>query len=254
MERNIVFCFSGTGNSLKAAKDVATVLGDTEIIMMRDEYKLDGKYERIGFVFPCYAGGVPKFVLQYIMTLKLNAEMADYFFGIVTCGGSDRDSLPMLRDALLESGITLNYGKALPTVGNYIAMYPMKADVQEELKSADEETENIAREIREKSTIIIGKRKFSTTMFYKAGNVYFRSNAKRLAVSDSCNSCGICEKLCPTKTIAMENGKPTFNWQKCAQCMACIQWCPKEAINAGTETVGRIRYHNPDINVTELLK
>ena len=100
----MIFCFSGTGNSLKAAKDIAEVLGDTEIVLMKGDYKLSGKYDRIGFVFPSYAGGVPKAVLAYIKALEIAANAADYFFTVVTCGGAARNTLPMLRDALVRKG------------------------------------------------------------------------------------------------------------------------------------------------------
>jgi flavodoxin len=32
--KNIIFYFTGTGNSLKAAKDIASVLGDTELVFI----------------------------------------------------------------------------------------------------------------------------------------------------------------------------------------------------------------------------
>ena len=62
--KNLIFCFSGTGNSLKAAKDIAAVLGDTDIVLMKEYHKAEGSYHTIGFVFPSYAGGVPKAVLK----------------------------------------------------------------------------------------------------------------------------------------------------------------------------------------------
>jgi len=253
MGRNIVFYFSGTGNSLEAAQKVAAGLGDTELVFMKEAYQLSDKFDRIGFIFPCYAGGVPKEVLTYIKTLKITADMADYFFSIVTCGGGERNSLPMLRDALSEKQITLHYGRALQTVGNYIAMYPMKADVSELLTTADQNLKTIIQEIKTNTSTSIGKAKLKFKLFYKAGNMYFRSNAKKLAVSDSCTSCGSCEKLCPTESIKMVNGKPAFTWQTCSQCMACIQWCPANAINCGKNTYESPRYHHPDVNIDELM-
>ena len=252
MERNLIFCFSGTGNSLKAAKDVAAVLGDTEIVLMKGDYKFSGQYSRVGFIFPCYGGGVPMTVLEYIKALEINTDTADYFYGVVTCGGSERDSLPMLRDALLQKGISLNYGSSIPTVGNYIAMYPMAPETGETLRLAEKKTATVVREIKDKAVTTIGKVTLGVKLFYKAGNLYFRSKAKQFTVSDSCISCGMCEKICPTKSIEIKDGKPVFKWQSCSQCMACIQWCHKEAINCGKETGRRTRYHHPDIHADEL--
>jgi len=252
MEQNLIFCFSGTGNSVKAAKDIAATLGNTDVVLMKEAYKLTGKYDRIGFVFPSYAGGVPKAVLSYIRMLGIDASSAEYFFTVVTCGGAPRDSVPMLRNALAKKGVVLQYGKALPSVGNYISMYPLAPDVIEKLRLADEKCALYAQEIKEKAATDIGKTKLGTTLFYKAGQLYFRANAKKHTVSDTCTSCALCEKLCPTKSIRMENGRPVFSPKSCAQCMACIQWCPASAINCSKETVGRVRYRHPDIRADEL--
>ena len=252
MEKNLIFYFSGTGNSLKAAKDVASILGDTKIVFMKNDYAFEGNYDRIGFVFPSYAGGVPKAVLQYVKSLDIKTASADYVFSVVTCGGADRNTLPMLRDTLAKKGVSLKYGKALVTVGNYIAMYPIGTDRNEKIDKADSAILQYAREIKEKATTGIGKEKLTNKLFYMAGNWYFKLNAKKLSVSNACSSCGLCEKLCPAGSIKIENGRPVFTWKTCAQCMACVQWCPKEAINCGKETKERVRYHHPDINADEL--
>jgi len=253
MERNLIFCFSGTGNSLKAAKDVAEVLSNTEIVLMKDSYKLSDKYNRIGFVFPSYAGGVPKAVVAYINALEIAANATDYFFTVVTCGGAARNTLPMLRDTLAKKGISLNWGKELNTVGNYIAMYAPKPGIKEKLQSANEKIAVYAGEIKDKKTANIGKSKLNAAIFYKMGNLFFKMNAKQLTVSDSCTSCGTCEKLCPTNSIKIENKKPLFTWKTCSQCMACIQWCPPAAINCGKKTGNRARYHNPAVTADELV-
>jgi len=45
MTRNIIFYFSGTGNSLKLTRNIASTLGDTELVFMKGFYELDGLYE-----------------------------------------------------------------------------------------------------------------------------------------------------------------------------------------------------------------
>ncbi len=42
--------------------------------------------------------------------------------------------------------------------------------------------------------------------------------------------------------IRMENGKPVWG-QACTHCMACICYCPTEAIEYGKKSVGKPRYH-----------
>jgi len=59
MSKNIIFYFFGTGNSLKAAKDIANAIEDCELISMRESRMLSSTYEQIGLVYPIYIGGMP---------------------------------------------------------------------------------------------------------------------------------------------------------------------------------------------------
>jgi MinD superfamily P-loop ATPase len=72
-------------------------------------------------------------------------------------------------------------------------------------------------------------------------------------VGESCNGCELCRKVCQVDNIRIEDGRPV--WQHhCEQCLACIQWCPQEAIQVGTKTIGRTRYHHPEIKATDLME
>jgi flavodoxin len=70
---NIIFCFSGTGNSLAVARDIAERLGDTKIILIADAMKeehIDLPYERVGFVCPAYYGGsLPPIIGRFVAKL-----------------------------------------------------------------------------------------------------------------------------------------------------------------------------------------
>lgn len=79
----------------------------------------------------------------------------------------------------------------------------------------------------------------------------FERNPKSFSVSSTCTSCGICEKVCPTKTIQLKDSLPTWNGD-CAQCLACINYCPVKAINYGDKTKNKGRYTNPNIKIDEM--
>jgi MinD superfamily P-loop ATPase len=75
---------------------------------------------------------------------------------------------------------------------------------------------------------------------------------KNYRIDENCNGCGLCVKACQVENIVMENNKPV--WQHhCEACYACLQWCPKESIQLGQKTVGRRRYHHPDIRLVEIV-
>lgn len=81
---------------------------------------------------------------------------------------------------------------------------------------------------------------------------YFYSDSK-------CVGCGICEKVCPSQKIVMENNKPL--WQRnvdCYTCYACLNFCPKEAIQIYSKiwmksyTTERGRYPHPYATAKEI--
>jgi Fe-S-cluster-containing hydrogenase component 2 len=44
-------------------------------------------------------------------------------------------------------------------------------------------------------------------------------------------------------------------WQhRCEQCFACLQWCPQEAIQFGSNTANRKRYHHPNVRLADMLR
>ena len=87
MSENIIYCYSGSGNCLDMAKKIAAGLGDTDIVMMRSRPEITdaSAYRRVGFVFPCYGGGLPGDVEAYVQELKISADA--YKFGVVQYAG-----------------------------------------------------------------------------------------------------------------------------------------------------------------------
>ncbi len=61
------------------------------------------------------------------------------------------------------------------------------------------------------------------------------------------------KEICPVNNIEITADKPIWK-HNCEQCAACIQYCPKQAIQWRKKTTKRKRYRNPNINVIELLE
>gem|GEM_PF-2304314 len=70
--KTTIFYFSGTGNSLWIARDLARQLGNTEIFSMVDwdinQHNIDSQV--IGLIFPVHMWGVPKRVLDFLDRLR----------------------------------------------------------------------------------------------------------------------------------------------------------------------------------------
>jgi len=247
--KSCIFWFSGTGNSLYAAKKLGTEL-DVTLERITDRVPavpIGGKGEKVGFVFPSYYCNLPRAVSAFIKKLEILPET--YIFAIVTMGGVGQGSVHGIKKLLKTKGHQLSYGRGILMPANYVLNYdpadPVKSDSK--LNKIDSLLSSIAADIRtDKETV----RALPVT----AGNLY--KNIENLdegfVANDDCTGCGICEKICPVSNIKMEESKP--HWLRhCERCMACISWCPEKAIDYGNKTKNRKRYRNPRINVNELI-
>ena len=76
--------------------------------------------------------------------------------------------------------------------------------------------------------------------------------AQNFYTNNKCTGCKVCEKICPVSNIEVNDSKPEWG-SNCEQCMACIQWCPAKAIEYSNKTINRVRYHNPEVKITDLI-
>ena len=89
MSKNILFYFTGTGNSLAVAKNITSCLTDAVLAPMLKEDTLDyidKDTERIGLVFPIHINKVPHIVVKFIEKMKFLSSV--YFFAVATHGGA----------------------------------------------------------------------------------------------------------------------------------------------------------------------
>ena len=81
---------------------------------------------------------------------------------------------------------------------------------------------------------------------------------RAFGVDESCTGCGTCARICPVGNIRMVDGDASHQipeWQqRCEQCFACLHWCPQTAVQFGTATVGKRRYHHPNIKLSDMLR
>ncbi len=72
--KKVIYYFTGTGNSMRAAKVIAEKLGDTEIISMRlNPREVSAEQaDVIGFVFPVYHWTMPAPAVRFVEQLKIN--------------------------------------------------------------------------------------------------------------------------------------------------------------------------------------
>jgi ferredoxin len=252
--KNIIFVFTGTGNSLKAARDIAAELGDCDIVSMGNstQYDLRSGYETIGFVLPTYYRGEPRKVTEFIKRLNLEQNKNAYYFAVATAGKYDGNTLCHIKNLLKKKEITLHYGRALDMFSNYVIAYEMRNTVEEETKQADSDLKPILSAIRNKETNQISGMEPLQEIAYRILINFPPKMDKNYTISDDCIKCGICAKVCPVDNIGIDkDGRPFFK-HHCEQCVACVQFCPKRAINYKDKTQTRKRYTHPAIKYTDL--
>lgn len=266
--KNIIFYFTGTGNSLVVARDIADKIEDVRLMSIADAVKEDNidlsAYERIGFVIPVYYQRVPAIVKRFIE--KLIFSKSQYIFSVITLAGHYGTIFSELKYDIALRGGTLNAGFLIFMPGNYIVHYNAFPQIVQRIffRWKSKNVNYISIAVKEKKTLFETKWAWFSgpsgvlEIIHKspeAGDniiASFGKNAENFNVNIKCTGCALCERICPVGNIKMENKQP--NWgNRCEQCMACIQWCPAQAIQYGNKTENRKRYHNPEIKISDMI-
>ncbi len=270
--KNIIFYFSGTGNSLRVARIIAQKIKDVNLISMKvglPEADLSGA-ETIGFVCPVYEWDIPKPVKDFIENLRIPTEA--YVYAVVTYVAVHGRCFETIDKILKQKGVRLLYAKAIKSVGSECIAYEPFPSPKKRLPKTDKAASKAGLEISALKKRRIPKMSPLARILYKPLMQPFidvqHEFDKGFYTNDNCISCKLCERICPLRNITFENGKPVWN-NLCIGCNACVVYCPKKAImfetpeayraldNIITRRLGlpddRTRYHNPHVSANDLI-
>ncbi len=270
--KTVIFYFTGTGNSLSVAKDIAKSLKADMVpvasVIKREEIRVEA--DSIGIVFPVYYGDLPLILREFAGRLT-NIE-GTYIFAICTFGGSAGDSLSTLRTILERRGGRLAATYAIHMPQNAFYKFwekhePLYRNWRKKIKTVTNNTNK-----RRQGAFYTN---FLFDLIFKGIQAYVRPRYKKsfarlsgssedlsveelihlndtsFSVTDDCTGCGLCARVCPVNNIEMKDKKP--DWQhRCENCIACYNFCPSKAIRSGMITEGYY-YHHPDITARAIL-
>jgi len=272
-----IYYFSGTGNSLVVARDIAGKINGKLIsipsVMDKDSITTDA--DVVGIVFPVYHAvfnGMPLIIGRFIR--KMENIDSKYIFAVCTCMGWSRVTINKVGEIIKTRGGQLSAG--------FTVKMPDNSN-----PTTIEERQKLFNNWKKKLEIIYHyvnarkKGKYENTVLYNIIVALFMSRLQKTTIrvlntlsntsglpfeqllpltdrsfvaDEMCNGCGICARVCPVRNIEMVDKKPV--WQnRCESCLACINWCPKEAIHGGIISTNKMstRYHHPDVKVSDML-
>jgi len=245
----MIFYFTGTGNSAYVAKKIAEDL-NLETTLITEENQVEKEYEVVGLVFPIYGWGPPAIVEKFME--KLKDVKSKYFFVVPTFAGNFGQGINRISR---QKKVDLGMGVKMQD--NYILWNDTPSQekrdrVQQEADKKIEDIVNAIRNREEKKERDILAGNFVGDIIYKMAIKKFKTSDKNFWTTEDCDLCGLCEKVCPVGDIEITD---KVVWKgKCEQCLRCIQFCPKKAINYGKKTEARGRYRHPSLKVSELIK
>ena len=245
----MILYFSGTGNSKYVAQRIADALGDTlfnmnDRIKARDSSPIETG-ERIVFVTPTYAWRIPRIVQDWLLKTDLIGAKRAWF--VMTCG-SEIGNANKYNQALCETKHLAYMGTAeIVMPENYIAMFnaPQPDEARKIVANAEPGIERAIAAIQSDRHFASPRSNLYDRFMSSAVNPLFYPlfvKANAFTVSNACIGCGQCVRRCPANNITLHDGKPVWG-KDCTHCMACICYCPAEAIESGKNSLAKPRYH-----------
>ena len=254
----MIYYFSGTGNSLWTAMELGKILNmPVNSIVKYRKTKLICQDHVLGFVFPTYMMDIPWIVKEILVESEFGR--ASYVFLVMTSNnGKSGRAFQSVDEALCARGSCLSAGYDLRMPGNCLVSSEKENAVR--LGEAPDSLKRIGQEIQKKTCNYQSSGKKAESGFVEKSYFYGSHSLKRLTfmknfkITNECNGCGLCAKVCPLDNIIISNGK-ALHGEQCTACYACLHWCPQNATRLKVPGLrNRPQYHHPQVVLSEIVK
>ena len=264
--RRIILYFTGTGNCLYIARQLA---GKHAELLSIPQLMKQGRYEfeadEIGIVYPIYGHMPPYMVRQFIREAKLQAE---YKFAVLTYGARKCDAVEIWDDISRKAGNVFDYINTIVMVDNWLPNFDMNEQILIDKhipENLQEITADLAERKRWHEPVTEEERQMHrgfmqwTKLDPEVG--FLMKSEKCFSVTDACIGCGACVSVCPRGNYELTSAGVKMSGD-CEYCFACIQNCPQKAIQFrksengsfpnGTEVNPNARYRNEHISLMDI--
>jgi ferredoxin len=252
-----LFYYTGTGNSLWTARMLAKEMGNAKIIPISNPSgnPIVSGAEAIGMIFPVHIWGLPRRIIAFVDALE--GKESCYYFAVAVNAGQVAATLVQLKKRMQNRGLSLSAGFELVMPSNYIPWGgPGPEEAQRrQFEVARNKIGMIAAACAAREKRPVEKGPLWQNLFFTGLNrlsfTHVPTMDRSFWVDEKCNGCGICKSICQSGNINLAGDRPAW-LHHCEQCLACIQWCPREAIQFGKRTSRYKRYHHPEITLRDM--
>ena len=139
----MIFYFTGTGNSLYAAKQLDTELFSIPQVIHKEQQVFEA--ESIGIVCPVYGHEMPGMVKDFLRRAEFHTG---YLYLVLTYGNMHGGAAELAEQELLAVGKRADYINTLKMVDNFLPSFDMKEQIAiEPEKKVEEQITGIKADI-----------------------------------------------------------------------------------------------------------
>ncbi|MCM8813319.1 MAG: EFR1 family ferrodoxin [Candidatus Omnitrophica bacterium] len=258
--KTILYYFTGSGNSLAVARRLAQGIGAAQLIPVSCVVAAPAVVadaDRIGIVFPVYMFGLPLIIARFLRQIRGAPDR--YVFAVATYGGFAGSALRQAAEILRARGGKLSAAFQVRMPDNYTPFFKPKpaARRQRIFAAADVRVGRIARAVVAGAVNRDGQSWFISgiaAVIHRVCSPHIPAMDRHFRATAACTGCGACALVCPVGNVGRtDDGRPVWR-HHCEQCLACLHWCPVAAIEWGSLTRGKRRYHHPEITLRDMVE
>lgn len=233
-KKRIILYFTGTGNSLYIARQLADE--NTEILsipQMMKQGRHDFAADEIGIVYPIYGHMPPNMVRNFIKQARL---LAGYKFAVLTFGMLDFNAAEIWDNISRQSGTTFDYINTIVMVDNWLPNFNMADQIKMD-KHIPEQLAKVKDDLGQQKKWVkpatdAARRAHEGFMYFSRLDPdigFLMRSEKYFQVTDACIGCGICTEVCPRGNYKLTS-EGVKGEGDCDFCFSCIHNCPQHAI------------------------